>query len=194
MQGKAFLEQFIRATRALPNDDVQKIAALFEARFFTRYELFLEPGQICNEYCILETGFFRSFAINRDGEEVTTDFYWPNQVVAEPDSMFRRVPMYETFQALAPSLVWCISFDRLQEAFHTWPEFREFGRLILVGAYTRIKSRMLDSIHQRAEDRYSKLLEQGPEIAQYAQVRQIASYLGITDSSLSRIRKEITRA
>jgi hypothetical protein len=71
------------------------------------------------------------------------------------------------------------------------PEFREFGRLLLINNYSLLHDRMVGMIKDTAEQRYLKLLEKHADIFQNVPLKIIASYLGITDSSLSRIRKEI---
>jgi len=73
------------------------------------------------------------------------------------------------------------------------PEFREFGRSMLVTAYAELKHRMLSMVRDTAEERYSLLIASSPDIFQNAPLKYIASYLGVTSTSLSRIRKEITK-
>jgi CRP-like cAMP-binding protein len=77
--------------------------------------------------------------------------------------------------------------------FHTYPEFREFGRAMLVKQYAAFKQRTLALINKSAEERYAQLINGNKEIFQYAQLKHIASYLGITDTSLSRIRREYSK-
>ena len=89
--------------------------------------------------------------------------------------------------------MWHLTFDELQEVFHAMPMFREFGRTILINSYGNLKQRMLSMHHQTAEERYAKLLQTNPDIFQHTSLKNIASYLGVTDTSLSRIRKEFAR-
>lgn len=74
--------------------------------------------------------------------------------------------------------------------FHSVPEFREFGRAILVKEFVTYKQRTLSMINKSAEERYAQLIQTNKDIFQYAQLKHIASYLGITDTSLSRVRRE----
>jgi CRP-like cAMP-binding protein len=74
--------------------------------------------------------------------------------------------------------------------FHSIPEFREFGRANLVNAYAGLQERTLSMINLTAEQRYENLIASQPEIFQHSPLKYIASYLGVTDSSLSRIRKD----
>lgn len=178
----------------LPLEKATELAGFFKHKVYTKNYLLLREGEIAEEYCLLSTGLFRSWTTNTDNEEVTLNFFSPQQIVAEPWSFFTRVPSRENIQALTDSEGWTISFPEVQAAFHGSPEFREFGRRLLLGAYARLKERMLSAIHQTAEERYRMLLKQEPDIFQHAQLRQVASFLGVTDTSLSRIRKEIAKS
>jgi len=78
----------------------------------------------------------------------------------------------------------------LNNLFYSLPEFRDFGRALLAKGFASLKMRMLSVITETAEQRYQTLLKTNPEIFQHTALKHIASYLGITDTSLSRIRKE----
>ena len=86
-----------------------------------------------------------------------------------------------------------MSFEKVQTCFHTYPEFREFGRMMLVTNYSNLHDRMLGLIKDTAENRYLKIVKLHPNLIQHVPLKIIASFLGITDTSLSRIRKEITK-
>jgi CRP-like cAMP-binding protein len=168
-----------------------EIAAHFEEKRLQKNELFLKEGQVSNAWLFLEEGFIRAYATDTEGAEVTTAFYTANQAVIEAASLFQRIPSMENLQALIPCKGWMISFTQLNHLFHTMPEFREFGRAVLARGFATLKMRMLLTITATAEQRYMALMKDSPEIFQFAPLKHIASYLGITDTSLSRIRKEM---
>ena len=171
----------------------EEIARWFTHKHYERNAVVLRAGRISDEYIFLEEGFMRSFAIDTDGGDVTTNFYKSGQVVFEVSSFFHRTDTKENIQTLSDCSCWIINFQQLNELFPTIPAFREFGRSILVQGFTALKSRMLSTITESAETRYEALLQSNPEIFQHAHLKYIASYLGITDTSLSRIRKEYSR-
>ena len=187
------LGQFIRQIFPMPLQQADAIVSLFKFRTFDKNEFLLKQGRSCNEYFFLEDGYMRAYTYDLDGNDVTTAFYSGNQVVCELFSFFKRIPSKENIQALSDCGTWFITFDELQQVFHAMPEFREFGRAILVNAYAGLKQRMLSTLHETAEERYSNLLRSNPDIFNHAPLKNIASYLGITDTSLSRIRKEYTK-
>jgi CRP-like cAMP-binding protein len=99
----------------------------------------------------------------------------------------------ENIQAITECHGFLLPFERLDSLFHSIPEFREFGRGMLVREFAAYKRRTLSLINQTAEERYIDLIDTSPEIFQHVPLKYIASYLGITDSSLSRIRKEFSK-
>jgi len=115
------------------------------------------------------------------------------QMVFEVSSFFKRGKSKENIQALSECEGWFITFAQLNKLFHSIPEFRDFGRSILVQGFSELKSRMLSMITETAEQRYIELLKSNPDIFQHAPLKNIASFLGITDTSLSRIRKEFAK-
>ncbi len=187
---KENLIQFIEQVIPIPRQRVEEIAEHFQPMQISRNEFFIRAGKPCNDYLFLDSGFIRAFTHDLDGNEVTTEFYTDQQVVFEVGSFFQKTISKESFQALEDCKGSFINFDQLQVLFHTIPEFREFGRMILVKGFISFKQRTLSLINERAEQRYEHLINSRPVIFQKAPLKYIASYLGITDSSLSRIRRE----
>jgi CRP-like cAMP-binding protein len=187
------LIEFLHDSNLVSFSKAEEIGANFTKKKFTRNDWVLKEGRISDEYIFLEQGFMRAFAYDIHGNDVTTNFYSENQFVFEVHSFFNRTRSKENIQALTDCVAWFITYEQLNSLFHSVYEFREFGRSILVKGFTSLKNRMLSTITGTAEERYVALLKNQPEIFQNAQLKHIASYLGITDSSLSRIRKEFAK-
>jgi CRP-like cAMP-binding protein len=187
------LSRFFQSTSYFSAQQVQEIMQLFEEKEVEKNELLLREGQVSNDYYFLEEGFMRAFVYDLDGKDVTTSFYPPGTVVVEVSSFFNRIPSRENIQALADCKGQFITYEQLNHLFHAYPEFREFGRSILVRILTALKNRTLSMITETAEQRYEHLLKSNPDIFQNVPLKHIASFLGITDTSLSRIRKEYTK-
>jgi len=190
---KKALEERLQKTSLISASLVAEIVERFQHKLIARNELQLQVGKIADEYLYLEKGFMRSFAYTTEGDEVTTNFYLPGQMVFEASSFFNRTRSKEGIQALTDCEGWFLTYRALNDLFHGFPEFREFGRSMLVKGFADLKIRMLSMITETAEERYEQLLQDQPEIFQHASLKNIASYLGITDTSLSRIRKELSK-
>src|SRR6187399_231605 len=176
--GSQKLIQFFKNSNLVSPKAAEEIANTFSPKEIKKNEFLLKEGRVSNEYFFLETGFIRAFANDIEGNDVTTNFYSATQVVFEVSSFFNRTVSKENFQAIVDCEGWYITYEQLNNLFHSMHEFRDFGRAILVKGFSSLKIRMLSMITETAEQRYDAVL------------KHIASYLGITDTSLSRIRKE----
>lgn len=181
-----FFEERARFTKPVTEDVISR----FHEISISKNEFLLTEGQVCNQYLFLESGFMRAYTYDVDGNDITTGFYAAGQIVFEVASFFNRMPSAENIQAITNCHGRYISFNELNDLFHTLPEFREFGRSVLVKGFAALKVRMLSMINQTAEQRYAALLQNSPEVFKHTPLKHIASYLGITDTSLSRIRKQ----
>src|SRR5260221_1357581 len=187
------LIQFCQSTNLVSQKTAEEIAITFIPKEIGKNEFLFKACSVYNQCFFLENGFIRSFAYDTDGNDVTTNFYSNNQVVFEVSSFFNRTISKENFQATVNCSGCYITYEQLNKLFHSLPEFRDFGRSILVKGFASLKTRMLSIITETAEQRYDALLKTNPEIFQHAALKHIASYLGITDTSLSRIRKEYSK-
>ncbi len=182
------LIHFLQGSGLVNAAQAAEIAGAFTHKVITKNALLLQPGRVSDEYLFMDSGLLRAFVHNVEGQEVTTGFYSSGQVAFEVSSFFNRTPSQEYLQALTICSGWYITHAQLNALFHSRPEFREFGRSVLVRALASLKARLLDQITEPATTRYEKLVQANPEILQHAPLKYVASYLGVTDSSLSRIR------
>jgi CRP-like cAMP-binding protein len=177
---------------AAKEEIIDRIADTFEELFLEKGEFLVKQGKLgC--YFIMVEGYLRAYTFTDKGDEVTTYFYPPNRVVFEAASFFGGNPSAENIQAITACKGYYTSFQKLNEMFHAWPEFREFGRTALVKEFVAYKQRVLSMVNKSAEERYAELIQNNQELFLHAQLKHIASYLGMTDTSLSRIRREFAR-
>jgi len=163
----------------------------FKQVTFEKNSFLLEEGKTANHYWFIQSGFARSYVIDTEGNDITTNFFSVGDIVIDWPSFFLRNPTRENIQALSDCVCWQLDFETFQELFHSIRNFREQGRTTLVGSYFALKRHSISMIADQAKDRYLKLLKEKPHIVQNVSLKHIATYLGITDTSLSRIRKEI---
>lgn len=172
----------------------EDIASAHRRVEFAQNTLLLEIGKTAREFYVIEQGLFRSFLYDLNGKEVTTAFYCPNDILIESMSLFQRRPSYENFQAISNGVAWKIDYDAFNQLLGEIEGFREWGRSWATNELFTLKQRSINSLTVSATGRYLTLVNERPEIIKYAPLKYIASYLGITDSSLSRIRREIATA
>ena len=159
---------------------------------FEKNDYLLKEGQVEKKYWFLESGFLRSYIIDTEGNDITFNLYASGDVVIDYPSIFFFAPTRENIQALTDCVCWEIDVDSFQELFGSVPNYREQQKGLLVGSYFALKEHSISLIADQAKDRYLKLLKEKPHIIQNVSLKHIATFLGITDTSLSRIRKEIS--
>ena len=174
-------------------EELSLILAQFEKVHFKKNEYLIEIGKTSSYYYFLEIGFLRSYTIDLDGNDITSKFFVPGDIVIDWYSYFLKKPSREPVQALSEGSCWKIKFSNFMKLFHL-EAFREVGRTRLVQNYFELKNHSISVIAENAKDRYLNLLKEKPQLANNVPLKHLATYLGITDTSLSRIRNEVAKA
>jgi CRP-like cAMP-binding protein len=192
LMNKQSLMDFFQENSDMSLKTVTNITDHFEERKFLKNEFFLKEGKI-SDLLYLAEGLMRAYTFDLKGNEVTTNFFTSNRQVYDHASFFLQTGSGEYIQAITDCLAYSITFEKMNSLFHSIPEFREYGRRMLVKELVSHKKRTLAMINKSAEQRYEDLIKGNKEIFQFVQLRHIASYLGVTNSSLSRIRREFSK-
>jgi CRP-like cAMP-binding protein len=151
--------------------------------------LLLEAPKISEHAYFLDTGFAMSFTyIN--GEKCIENFWRKEQIVVSAKSFFERVPSLEFIRLMDQSEVFCISHASVMQLFSEFPEANFIYRVVMNRYYEHMKEKIRDMHYLTAEQRHEKLLKTFPGIEQIISQEFIASYLGITPQSLSRIKRQ----
>lgn len=188
---KSSLCNYLCSVFPMPSVVANLIASGFESFSFPKGSLLIGEGRVNHQTYFLNEGYVRAYTLDVDGKEVTTKLYSPVTFVNDFLAFFKQQPARENFQAVTPCSGFTMNLTHVEELFRDYPEFREFGRLLVLHHYEMLNDRMLEMIKDTAETRYLRLLDKHPAIFQNVPLKMIASYLGITDTSLSRIRKEV---
>src|SRR5690348_12465286 len=105
---KQMLINFLKHTPYLSEETARKIAEQFEYREISKSDKFIKAGRAADEYLFLESGFIRSYLFDIEGNEITINFYGPNEVVFEVASFFQRQPSQENFEAITDCMGWVL--------------------------------------------------------------------------------------
>jgi CRP-like cAMP-binding protein len=189
MTEKSFLLNIFNENN-FKTEELQKILSQYERKEFSKNDYLIKEGTVADYYYFIESGFARSYVIDQEGNDITTKFFSGTDIVIDWHSYFLKTRCREYIQAVTPCVAWKISFENFMKLFHI-ESFREVGRTRLINNYFELKNHSVSVIADAARDRYLNLMEAKPDIVQNVPLKQIATYLGITDTSLSRIRKDI---
>lgn len=149
----------------------------------------LEVGNVCQKVYIVKQGLLRSFYY-KDGKDVTHWFAAEQEPLSALDSFFKRRPCDYSIDTLEDSIVYTITLDRLNVLFDAYHEIERFARLFITEMVIQVSEKVKDLQFRTGLERYHILLEKQPNIIQRAPLGKVASYLGITQQSLSRIRAQ----
>lgn len=148
----------------------------------------LKQGQILASYFVLKKGIVRSY-IYRNEKEINVWFGAENQVFGAIMPMYANKAAPENIQFLEDSELYAISFDDLEDLYKMYPELNLIGRKVAEELCVILEER-INSLHfETASERYRNLILQMPYLLQRINLGHIASFLGITQETLSRIRK-----
>jgi CRP-like cAMP-binding protein len=187
------LTQYLQKVLPMPTEKAELIASTFQYKHVPKGTFLIEEGKICHTSHFIAEGCARMYTHDMDNNDITTMIYSNAMFANDFYSFFKRIPALESLVTMSDSETWSISFEDLQKNFHTIPEFREFGRMMLINGSHGLKQRMLSMIKQTGEQRYNHLMATHPEVFQHIPLKNIATYLGLTDTSLSRIRRDFMK-
>lgn len=190
---KSSINNYFHSLFSIEEEVVEKITERFNHFDLKANTILLDKDTISTKTYFLEKGYVRSYILNEDNEEITTNIYAAPCFVNDFLSFFRQQPTKEVYQTVTDCSFWATGLENVQHNFHNIPEFREFSRLLFVVNYYQIHDRLIEMASQKAATRYFNLMKKDPDIFQHVPLKVIASYLGIKDSSLSRIRRDINK-
>ena len=171
----------------LSEEALDALSSGFKKVEMSKGEFLLQEGSVCRNMYFLEQGCLRGFYLLEE-KEITHWFAFENDFVTSFHSFITRKPSVENLQLLEDSILWQISYDSLHDLYDRFPEIERLGRMTCEKYYIRLEERYVNSQFKTAAERYQDLLNTNPLLLQRFSLGYIASYLGISQETLSRIR------
>lgn len=176
--------------KGLPVEDILWLKSCVREVHLKPNEIFISKGDIINKVRYIKEGIIRAYTYDEEGREITFIFRWENQFFRPYESLLKQPSKYY-FQALEATQILELDFQIIQDYAETDPlyahKYSEVLKNILFEALEHLESFILLS----PEKRYLKIINEKPDIIHRVQDRHLASFLGITPVSLSRIKKRI---
>jgi CRP-like cAMP-binding protein len=163
--------------------------AVLEKKALPKGAFLISEGKVCNHVYFLEQGCARGF-YTLEEKEITYWFAFENMFLTSLYSFITRKAGAENIQLLEDCVLWSVSYEDLQKLYSTYPEIERLGRVIHEKYYVMLEERFLSIHFKEARERYDILLKNNPHILQRVPLGYVASYLGITQETLSRIRSK----
>lgn len=167
------------------------ILSAFEPLTVNKKKELLEPGEMCKYVYFIVKGCLRSYYVDTKGIEHIYQIRLDNSWISDLESFFSQRPSKYYIETLEDSDLLRVSFDRLERLYIEVPALERYFRILFQKAYINALERLNATMWESAVDRYNTMLKEHSDIFQRVPLIYIASYLGITPESLSRIRKNI---
>lgn len=187
-----FLFERFNAVRPVTSQlitDVERYLELFDV---PKNKVLLQEGQRDDYMYVVVKGLLRMYYI-KDDNEICSRFAEEHQMCVSVQSFFERKPGYEFIQAIESSTIARIHFDNLEKLYNEHIEFNYISRVITQQYFIKSELRLFLMRKQSAEERYVYFCENFPGLLQRVPLKYIATYLGLTLETLSRIRNKISK-
>ena len=182
----------IRNRISLSLEEFERCLLFFSPKNIRKKQFLLQEGEISRHLAFVSSGCLRGYTVDRRGEEHVVQFAVEDWWITDLQSFLRKTPSSQNIDALEDSQVLLIDFEGREKLLEAVPKLERFFRMLLEANYVASHRRIEESLAESAEERYLTFLNMYPALAQRIPQSQIASYLGITPQSLSRIRKEMS--
>lgn len=184
------INEYFDSFHVFSEAEIDKLANFFVPKKLKKGDAFIKEGGKCDEIGFIVSGIFRSFYISPNGNENTFCFRFTNELLAPYSAFITGNPSLETMQAVTDVNLLVIKKSILEQVVSQFPNWEKFLKMIAEKEYIDLEKRFFQFQKDSAAQRYSKLLLNHPEYIQQIPLQYLASYLGVTQRHLSRIRKE----
>jgi CRP-like cAMP-binding protein len=186
------MRQAIRQISTMPDSDWMLCQDILEYRRIPQGAYFVEEGNVYPYIGFVLHGLLRAYYLV-DGEEINCQFYFEEQWPKAYHNFLTQTPSKMWIKAIEETEVLLIRYDHLQQLFLQSRHWERFGRIATENAFVAAQLRNEMLLLDDPQTRYLKLTELHPQILERVSLTQLASYIGIRQPSLSRIRRRLAK-
>lgn len=172
----------------LDTEDLHTIRTYFREEKLLKNEFFAKSDQICNRLSIVKSGILRIYALS-DGKEITQWLSAPDSFITEAMGFFFNRPNRWTIQAFTEVELLTITKTDYQKLCKEFPKWIEIEKQFIIKCFMMMEDRIFSHLSMTAEERYNRYFEHHKELFTQVPLQYIASVLGMTPETFSRIRK-----
>ena len=185
------LQQLLFELAGVMPAETGPLFAMTNRRELAINEVYIREGDVSQRLAFIEQGIIRAYMVKDNGDEATLFLRWEGQFIASHDTIINHQPSRFTYRALEPLSILEIDYAALEEVLKTHPEYEPLRNFFLMRMLAESLKTLEAFVTLSPEERYRDLLSQNFELINRVPGKYIASMLGITPVSLSRIRKRM---
>lgn len=184
------LSHFLQTLVPFTSEELHDIVSQFKREEIAKNTTLIAEGEISRRFYFMESGMGRSYYLKEDGKDITQWFFGRGKFMASVDSFFQQSPSLYFLETLEDSVLYSISKTEMDLLFSKYHKMEQLGRLTSIEMLTKVTNKLNAIQFQTAKQRYEYMLEEFPDISHRVSLGHIASYLGMTQETLSRIRRK----
>ncbi len=187
------LKQYLNAISPLSEETWNDISVLFKPMSLSPKEYFVEEHKQANEIAFLEKGCVRAFFTNSEAKEYNKQFFVAPSIIGAYTSLLTKEKNLIPQQALTECKIWVLNYSELEIRYEKFHDLERLGRKVAEFYFLEKERKELEMALQDATERYLKFKNQFPTLEQLIPQYHIASYLSISTTQLSRLRKKLRK-
>lgn len=187
------IETFLSEVLDIPNENVVKCSPFYQEKRYKKGEILMSEGEICHHTFFVEKGLLRMYSIDKNGKEHIIQFAPEKWIVSDRSSLYFNEKTKYHIDAIEDSEVILLQNDFFQELKEEFPYSSKNNEILLQKHIRNLQSRVNSLLAESAEERYLNFIKMYPDLLLRVPQWMVASYLGITPESLSRVRKELAK-
>ncbi len=187
------IQFYLGIFKGLSLGDLYELFNMAQVKRIPAGGVYIEEGAISKKLGFIRKGLIRAYRIKDNGDDVTLMLRWENQFIASHDTVILNQPSRFTYQALEDTTLMEMDYGRMENILDNNPKLSSYRNVILLRMLSEALERMESFVLLTPEERYLQLLTEKPNIFNRVPNKHLATLLGITPVSLSRIRKRISQ-
>lgn len=185
------IESYLKAFQILTPKDIEDFLNVSKTKSLKKNDFLIKEGDTCHVVAFINQGIMRSFFESGKENETTYCITFPNNFITSYTSFITGKPSEENIQAITPVELLVIDKGDVQALSENSLNWTKFLKKVAEYQYMELEKRIFQLHKNDATQRYQELMKSNPEYSRHIPLQYLASYLGITQRHLSRIRKEI---
>lgn len=177
----------------VPAERLSLCSIQYETKKVSKGGFLLQYGEVCRNTFFVEKGLLRMYSIDKNGKEHIIQFAPENWLIGDRSSLYFSEKSNYYIEAVEDSEVSVLQRDFFNNLLEEFPNSIEKNDLVLQKHVKSLQDRINSLLGETAEERYLKFIKMYPDLLLRVPQWMVASYLGITPESLSRVRKELAR-
>lgn len=187
------LKNYLQSKAGITEEQFEALTQNLKTATIEKGEILLQQGEICHHSFFVEQGLLRSYTIDDSGKEHIIQFATENWIISDRSSIFFNEPSDFFIDAVEPTTFVYLDQQFIHKASEISAAFRIFNEKALQNHIRHLQKRINLLLAATAEQRYLDFIKLYPDVTLRVPQWMIASYLGITPESLSRVRKELAK-